>query len=364
MSDQAQNLRQLQEHFRSRANHNPPQAGHPAAAPPVPEHDSRSIYGHEVRTNGTLDTASYPANAGAPDPRSLDAGADAHARTRVQPSPPAPLPRTPSNLAQTIAVASGKGGVGKSTMAVNLASQLARLNRRVVLLDADLGTANVDVMCNLNPTGGLGDVIAGRRQLSEVAVQAPGGFQVIPGASGLAEVAAMPRDVLDRLTSQLVLLEAAADVLILDTGAGVGPAVLSFCAAAERTLLVTTPEPTAIADAYALIKALHAEHRSPEIQLLVNQTHNAEEGRSVFERIAGVSRHFLGAELRYAGQIPMDPRVQKAVRRRVPFTLEFPHCPASAALLRLAHGLDREAQQPPTGSRSLIQRLAGFFTPG
>ena len=351
MSDQAHNLRQLQADASTRVS-----AG--AATLTVGPKDA-SAFPHAANEQRPVPPRPVYPSTPAPEPAPAPATPAAPARQQV--NEPL-LPRSASNLAQTIAVASGKGGVGKSTMAVNLASQLARLNRRVVLLDADLGTANVDVMCNLNPTGGLGDVIAGRRRLSEVAVQAPGGFQVIPGASGLAEVAAMPRDVLDRLTSQLVLLEAAADVLILDTGAGVGPAVLSFCAAAERTLLVTTPEPTAIADAYALIKALHSELQPPEIQLLVNQTHNAEEGRGVFDRIAGVSKHFLGAEIRYAGQVPMDPRVQKAVRRRVPFTLEYPHCPAASALMRLAHGLDRNAQYPATRRRSLVQRMSSFFS--
>ena len=219
-------------------------------------------------------------------------------------------------------------------------------------------------MCNLSPVGTLADVISGRRSMREVAVTAPGGFRVVPGASGLAELAALDRSTLDHLAAQVESLEAEADVLLIDTGAGVGPAVLAFCAVAERNLIVTTPEPTAIADAYALIKAIHSRSFAaevPETQLLVNQCLDAAEGRAVFQRISGVSQHFLNADLRYAGHVAMDARVQKAVRRRVPFTLESPNCSASQCLDRLAHGLDRDALPPRDAHVPFIQRLAGWL---
>ena len=149
----------------------------------------------------------------------------------------------PTALARTLAITSGKGGVGKTTVAVNLAAQLARLGQRVVLLDADLGTANADVLCNIVPSSTLAHVVAGRRTLQDTIVKAPGGFSLIPGASGLAQMAALNERERSRLLEQLQVLEAEADLVLIDTGAGVSPNVLGFLVAAHEVLVVTSPEP-------------------------------------------------------------------------------------------------------------------------
>ncbi len=295
------------------------------------------------------------------------------------PSPPTPLrladgadPVTHApRLAQSIAITSGKGGVGKSTVSVNLAVQLARLGRRVVLLDADLGTANVDVMCNLAPRGTLAHVVSGRLGFDDIALDAPGGFRVIPGASGLAHIAALSRRQLDRLAIQMRQLETGCDVILIDTGAGVGPSVLAFCAAAERMLVVTTPEPTAVTDAYALLKTVHGPGspsrptpglpERPETHLLINQCRDAAEGREVYGRIAGVCKHFLDFAPRSAGHIVLDPRVQKAVRSRQPFTLEAPNTAAAKCLHQLAHRLDRDATDPRERAGGVLHRLSRWL---
>ncbi|MEM8781705.1 MAG: P-loop NTPase [Planctomycetota bacterium] len=272
-------------------------------------------------------------------------------------------------LARSIAVTSGKGGVGKTTTSVNLAVQLARMGRRVVLLDADLGTANVDVMCNLTPTGTIADVAAGRLTFSDIALPAPGGFRVVPGCSGLANLAALGRSQLDRLAAQMSRLESEADVMLIDTGAGVGPAVHAFCAAAERMLVVTTPEPTAITDAYALIKTIHqpdtrstsAAMAIPETHLLVNQARDAAEADQVYERVANVCRHFLSMTPRSAGHIVLDPKVQRAVRRRKPFTLDAPNALAAKGLHQLAHRLDREATDANSDQEGLLARMSRWL---
>lgn len=274
---------------------------------------------------------------------------------------PQPPSRVQPKLAQTIAITSGKGGVGKTTISVNLAVQLARMGRRVVLLDADLGTANADVMCNVNAPATLAHVVAGRRELEDVIIEAPGGFRLIPGASGLANMANLSAHERDRLAAQMRRLESSCDVLLIDTGAGVGPNVLSFCAAAERLLVVTTPEPTSITDAYAVIKTIHAQAPRPDIRLLVNVVQDEAEARAVFARIAGVCQRFLGLSPSYAGHVVRDAQVPRAVRQRRPFVLEAPNTGASACVLSLAHRLDRHATDPRTPSAGLLKRMASWL---
>src|SRR5918993_3504075 len=191
--------------------------------------------------------------------------------------------------ASVIAVTSGKGGVGKSNVAVNLAIQLASAGKAVVLLDADLGLANADVLCNIDLPNNLSHVIARRKELHEVLVDVPGGFKMIGGASGLARLAGLTDEDRQRPLTALAELEQQADVILIDTGAGISPNVLSFTRAADHVLIVTTPEPTAITDAYAVIKVItrsggdsHLMHAADQrISLLVNQARSPGEARVV-----------------------------------------------------------------------------------
>jgi flagellar biosynthesis protein FlhG len=221
------------------------------------------------------------------------------------------------------------------------------MGRRVILLDADLGTANADVLCDVRPSSTLAHVVAGRRSLDEAMTPAPGGFRLVAGASGLAQVDSLTEFERARLWQQIEQLESDADVILIDTGAGVGPNVMTFAAAADDLLVVTTPEPTAITDAYAVIKTVQ-RHReeSPSIRLAVNMVRDAAEGHEVYHRIQGVCRRFLSLEMTYAGYIVSDPRVTQAVRRRRPFVLDAPHCDASACIGQLAHRIDRHAAEP------------------
>lgn len=260
---------------------------------------------------------------------------------------------------RTLAITSGKGGVGKTTVSVNLAVQLARMGRRVVLLDADLGTANADVLCNLSPTGHLAHVVAGRKPLREAVIEAPGGFRLIPGASGLAQMAALGELERGRLLEQMNEIEAEADVLLIDTGAGVGPNVLGFLAAADEVAVVATSEPTAITDAYAVIKTLTRQRGSVDVRLLVNMVHDRSEGKAVFERIGAVCERFLRLSPRYAGHVVSDPHVPHSVRQRRPFVIESPRSPAALCIQAVAQRLDRHAAAPH--GNGLLRRMAGWL---
>jgi len=244
--------------------------------------------------------------------------------------------------ATVIAVTSGKGGVGKSNVTVNLAIKLASAGKRVILLDADLGLANADVLCNVSLTSNLSHVIARKKELNEVLIPAPGGFSLIGGASGLARLADLSDFDRQRLVDALGELEQLADVILIDTGAGISPNVLSFTRAADHVLVVTTPEPTAITDAYAVVKVISKDGWSQRrLSLLVNQARTAGEGRVVHDRIARVAKQFLGVSVLDAGYVLSDEAVPTAVRRRTPFVLHSPRCPAALCIEKLAMRLEQ-----------------------
>src|SRR6476660_829019 len=243
--------------------------------------------------------------------------------------------------AKVIAVTSGKGGVGKSNVAVNLAIKFAQAGKSVVLLDADLGLANADVLCNIDLPCNLSHVIARKKELRDVMVRAPGGFHLIGGASGLARMADLTDFDRQRLVDALGELEQQCDIILIDTGAGISPNVLSFTRAADHVLVVTTPEPTAITDAYAVVKVISRDGCERRRSLLVTQTRSPNEGRVVHERIAKVARQFLGISVLDAGSVPMDEQVSLAVRRRTPFMIGAPRCAASNSISQLAVRLEQ-----------------------
>jgi flagellar biosynthesis protein FlhG len=286
----------------------------------------------------------------------------------------------------TIAVASGKGGVGKTNVAVNLAVAFAGAGHRVTLLDADLGTANADVLCGLMPSARLDHVLAGplgvhdggRRTLRDILVEAPGGFRLIPGSAGIARMADL--SVLDRraLFMALAELDHDTDLLIIDTAAGVGSGVTSFVDAADTCVVVSTPEPTSVADAYALIKCAATtatglecwrsssddarERRGgvPRFQLVLNQCVDALEARRVAARIGAVCDRFLGLNVPMLGWIAQDVRVAEAVRARQPLLVRSPDAAASRNISALADVLAQQLDLPDrrVGAAPVRGRLA------
>lgn len=266
---------------------------------------------------------------------------------------------TSRSRARVVAVTSGKGGVGKSNIALNLAISAARYNRRVVLIDADLGLANLDVLAGITAHAGLADVISGRKRLNEVAVKTPYAVELVAGASGIAYLADLTDEDRARLLAQMETLEREADLIIIDTGAGVSKNVIRIAAAADDVLVVTTPEPTSITDAYAAIKLISRQREHGAIALVVNQASSPEEAARVAGRIAAVSRQFLHIGVEVAGAVMSDPAVPKAVRMRRPLVYAFPSSAAATAIERIAR---RYGKAPAADeAHGFIRRLSRLF---
>lgn len=254
---------------------------------------------------------------------------------------------------RTIAVTSGKGGVGKSNVALNLSILLSAAGNRVALVDADLGLANLDVLCNVSVRANLSHVIAGSHSLDQVILDLPSGVQLVPGASGLAKLADLSEFQRAALLQALTALEADNDMIVVDCAAGLGPDVMSFACGADHVMVVTNPEPTAVTDGYAVIKSITQRRYEGHVSLLVNMAANRHEARQTHQRIATVARQFLSQRIFDAGYVLDDPKVPDAVRRREPFVLAYPRCQASRCLAALATRL--------RSGDALVGRQQGFF---
>lgn len=227
----------------------------------------------------------------------------------------------------SIAITSGKGGVGKSVLALNLAVALAQREQRVALLDGSWGLGNLELLCGLNGYWNLSHILTGARTLEDIVLDGPAGVHLVPGASGLTDLGDCPPDVQQSLLQQLHQFEAEHDYLIIDTGSGVHPLVRPLASAADSVFVVTTPEPTSIAEAYATIKALHDPHGA-ELSLVMNRC-DAERASRIGERIEQTARSFLHAPLGLAITIADDPTVSYSVAQRTPFFKLAPSAPAS-----------------------------------
>lgn len=242
---------------------------------------------------------------------------------------------------KVIAVTGGKGGVGKTNISANLAVALSMLGRRVMLLDGDLGLANVDVLFGLQPLYNMGDVVRGERSLEEIIVTGPAGVMVVPGASGLSELANLSSSQHAGIVHAFSELTCDLDVLLLDTPAGISDLVLRFAEAAHEVLVVVCDEPTSITDAYAVIKVLSRERGVGRFRIVTNMTREGGHGRALFEKLLRVTERFLQVSLDHAGSVPYDDRVWRAVQLQAPFVTAFPNSLAAAALKQMAHRADK-----------------------
>jgi len=259
-----------------------------------------------------------------------------------------------------IAIASGKGGVGKTNLTANLAVALASRGLRVCVLDADLGLANLDVLLGLSPARSLRDVMRGEHTLEDVLVDGPAGIRIIPAASGYEELTRLGPDDQLRLLAEVDGLEESVDVLLVDTAAGISANVLYFTAAAADALVVITPEPTALTDAYALIKVLATRYGRREFLVAVNMAAGQADAEAAFRRLARVAERFLRVRLEYQGYVPYDDALPRAVREQHPVILAAPGSPASQALAALAGRLAiRPPGRPTGGIQFFFRRLVG-----
>lgn len=243
-------------------------------------------------------------------------------------------------LARVMTVTSGKGGVGKSNTAINLAVWLRRMGQRVIILDADFGLANIEIMFGAVPKHNLGDLIYQGKNIKDIITWGPMEIGFISGGSGIAGMSNLSRDYLTYIIRNLAELDAITDVIIVDTGAGISDAVLEFLVASGEILLVTTPEPTSITDSYSLLKALNRHPRylqdMSQIKVITNRVENAEEGQSLFNKLNAVVTRYLKMPISFLGAVPLDNQLSKAVMQQTPVSIQNPAAKSAKAYEEIA----------------------------
>ena len=269
-----------------------------------------------------------------------------------EPLPPMSVAVPPAlNPVRTLAVSGGKGGVGKTNVSANLAIALSELGKRTLLLDADLGLANVDVLLGLSPRHTLADLVAGRCSLDEVVLEGPSGVLIVPAASGRRHMAELRPAEHAGLVNVFNDLQRELDMLVVDTAAGITDSVLTFCQAAQDTLVVVCDEPASITDAYALIKVLARERGVGQVQVVANMVRSPQEGRGLYDKLSRVCERFIGdVSLNYLGAVPQCDWLRMAVQRQQAVVRAYPASPSARALTEIARRTARwQAPAAPRG---------------
>ncbi|MHB1407730.1 MAG: MinD/ParA family protein [Desulfitobacteriaceae bacterium] len=261
---------------------------------------------------------------------------------------------------RVISVTSGKGGVGKTNFTVNLALALADYGLRVIIMDGDLGLANVDIAFGITPRYTMEHLLAGEKSIEEILMTGPKGVGILPGGSGIQELANLDRTQLLHVLSNLGRLEKLADILIIDTGAGLGHIVLNFLRASDDVILVTTPEPTALTDAYGLLKALRLERQDLQVNIVINKVHSEGEARATYERLETAVQKFLKESLNLLGWVYEDQSVVRAVMKQEPIGISYPESSAYRCIQWVAaslSGLYLQAPRQAKGIRGFLSSL-------
>jgi flagellar biosynthesis protein FlhG len=268
---------------------------------------------------------------------------------------------------RVIAVSSGKGGVGKTNFAVNLAVYFKKHGKRVIVFDTDFGLANVEILFGVFPKYNLADVIMNDKTITDVLTEGPLGIKFISAGSGQKELV----NITDRQTARLIegmaVLDDMADIIIIDTGAGASNAVVDFIKAANEAIIVTTPEPTSVTDAYALIKTLRdggrdsAAWTGPELKMVLNRVESHNEGREVYDKLSRVSKKFLEVDIHYLGSVLDDSYLVKAVKKQQPAVVAFPNSPFAKSIEVIGLKLLDLPAARQTNLKSFVKRLAGIF---
>ncbi|MGE4282169.1 MAG: MinD/ParA family protein [Clostridia bacterium] len=280
--------------------------------------------------------------------------------------PPIPLPSAQmqqKRKCRVLTVTSGKGGVGKTNISVNLALNLSQMGYRVVILDADFGLANIDIVFGVSPNYTLLDVINDSKTIFDIICEGPMNVKFISGGSGLEEMVHLEKWQLEALIEKIGSLDKIADIIIIDTGAGISDNVISFTLASDEVILITTPEPTAIMDAYALIKTISNKDNEKEIQLIVNRAENEKEALSTMQKLSFASETFLGIKIQLLGYILYDTTVVKAIKQQEPFAISYPKSNVSRQLHEIACKIvqaDDGKMKNYTGIRGFFRRLVNL----
>ena len=304
------------------------------------------------------DTPSGVVQAGAKAPATLQPGGGANSRTGSLGDNVLSSKR--GGKTRIITITSGKGGVGKTNVSVNMALAYARMGKKVVVMDADLGLANVNIMLNMVPKYTLYDMIRKRKTMKEIMVETDYGISIVAGASGFSKIANLTDEERQNFIEELSTLSFA-DIIIIDTSAGVSSNVLDFIAAADDAIIITTPEPTAITDAYGIIKIIATEYDNldMELKLVVNRVKGAAEAKKVADRMTHIAGQFLNLKVDYLGFIYDDPVVSHAVLRQKPFMVIDPRCKASICVQHIVGKMEKSELRSSGGFASMFRRLFG-----
>lgn len=264
-------------------------------------------------------------------------------------------------ITRVIVVSSGKGGVGKSTLALNISINMCARGKRVLLMDADMGMANIDIMLGLIPKYNIQHVIQGDKSLKDIIIKGPEGLSIIPGNSGMVELANLPSSELKKIMVELGKLDGEYDYLVIDTGAGISRNVLTFLLAADDVVIVTIPEPTALTDAYGLVKAIARESGEKNLYLVVNRVTDNAEGIIVADKFSRVCSNFLDLEIKVLGHVVNDPLVGEGIRNQQAFTQMYPFNVAARNINDIAGNLINDDLQPGYNSERYGGGIRKFF---